>query len=296
MWEAKTARHYGLKALEFIPREFYPSPNQMYSALMERGDHKEVIDFVGPRLHELVSWPVSRGGELTDIGILRHLIAGNIIINPFNINSLQSNGYDVSLGHWYYEFDSLTDQAEHSYPSIMINGNKVPLFNPADRQNVLDVYGAPKQASRMTSMLDDVDESAQKMLGMRNFRFLRNLSLEDSIIILGPHRMILGHTVEYIGGRNVVDTNISGKSSLGRVGVEACSDANKGDVGFTGIWTLEIRNKHNTAVVLPVGDKVATVTFFEVEKPVTGYNGRYAGQIEDWTPDRMLPNWKRGAK
>ncbi|MCX6724593.1 MAG: hypothetical protein NTV20_00625, partial [Candidatus Shapirobacteria bacterium] len=45
---------------------------------------------------------------------------------------------------------------------------------------------------------------------------------EDRIIIINPHEMILAHTQEFIGGRNVVSTMISARSSVGRSLLEVC--------------------------------------------------------------------------
>lgn len=104
--------------------------------------------------------------------------------------------------------------------------------------------------------------------------------LEDEVILIEPSQMLLGHTIEIIGGRNVVSTTISGKSTTGRTGLEICNDANLGSPGFIGQWVLEIRNKFSrNGMFLLVGTQLATIQFWELtELPMRQYSGQYLEQ------------------
>jgi deoxycytidine triphosphate deaminase len=280
--------------------EFYPNPAQLARRLDESPYREDIINYIGGKnqLKRLLRWPKQGRGELTDVGILRHFLAGNIRIEPFNIRRLQTNGYDVSLGEYYYKCIDVDNNGSGArYPVTKTRNGMASVFNPADEQNVSDFYQGPNMAISVSELVRRWYESNRgvgRSEWLDRTRFFEGLEGEDRIIIADPGEMILGHTEEFIGGRNVVDTNISGKSTVGRAGIEVCSDASKGDVGFTGRWTLEIRNKHvASATVLLVGDPYATITFMEVESPVVPYEGRYSIQSGDWKPEMMLPRWKR---
>lgn len=273
---------------------FYPNKGQLQKRFELHPNRDDIRSYLGEDIDRLWRWPKRHGGELSDIGILRHLIAGNIRIDPFDINRLQSNGYDVGLGGNYYT--AFADEQElakrDDYPRLS-TPDRPRIFNPADSTDVESSFSGPFKAVTVNTLLETVN-LAQATPRSANFRVFRGLERTDEIIILPPGQMILGHTIEYIGGSNVVDTTISGKSTTGRLGIEVCSDANKGDIGFIGVWTLEIVNKHpKVAVALVVGQPIATISFFEVEEPSHKYSGRYSNQNQDWTPENMLPNWKK---
>lgn len=67
---------------------------------------------------------------------------------------------------------------------------------------------------------------------------------EDGIMLL-PEKLYLGRTVEYTE-TNLYVPMLSGRSSIGRLGITIHITAGFGDIGFRGFWTLEI------SVVQPV--------------------------------------------
>ena len=71
---------------------------------------------------------------------------------------------------------------------------------------------------------------------------LHGIKPDDLVIILYPHEMILGHTIEFVGGQNVVVPEISGKSTAGRNMIEMCSDANMGNVGSSFLHMTSVAN------------------------------------------------------
>ncbi len=255
----------------------------------------------GREVDELFEWPYQHGGELTDIGILRHMIAQNILIEPFDIRLLQSNGYDVRLGRNYWEIkDPKETNGSGKFARLNHENQTYAILDPLDNLNVRAIYYGPKKAVPFQDLLAEQEQQLKPVPQNEWGRFLEGVEANDQLIILPPKENFLCHTEEFIGGLNVVDTSISGKSTTGRIGLEICSDANKGDVGFQSRWTLEITNKHNrVAVLLLVGQPYATVTFTEVERPVRQYIGSYqSGRtlkelVADWNPERMLPKMKR---
>jgi len=58
-------------------------------------------------------------------------------------------------------------------------------------------------------------------------------------LVLEPHRLYLGRTVEFTETKNLVPM-LEGRSSIGRLGLFIHVTAGFGDVGFKGYWTLEI--------------------------------------------------------
>jgi dCTP deaminase len=66
----------------------------------------------------------------------------------------------------------------------------------------------------------------------------KRLIPEDGLL-LEPHRLYLGRTVEYTETKGLVPM-LEGRSSIGRLGLFIHVTAGFGDVGFKGFWTLEI--------------------------------------------------------
>lgn len=278
---------------------FYPSPEKMKYLLDLHYANKEILAYLekfdaSPEL--LFSWPSERKGTLTDVGILRHLVAGNIEIHPFEHNQLQTNGYDVRLGEWFFMYGGVN---EDSYPSL--DGRKI--YNPTDLLNVRDAWGEPykaMEADRLRKRLEVYPRNFLDSKPVVDINIMNNIRPEDKLILVPGGTMLLCHTEEFIGGKNVITTRISGKSTVGRSLLEVCSDANLGDVGFVNRWALEVVNKnHEGIIIIPAGDSIATIQFEGVEVPIGAYNGRYkagsnlAQTMDAWTPSQMLPTWKR---
>jgi dCTP deaminase len=59
-------------------------------------------------------------------------------------------------------------------------------------------------------------------------------------LLLQPHTLYLGRSVEHTQTRGGLVPMIEGRSSMGRLGLFVHITAGFGDVGFCGYWTLEI--------------------------------------------------------
>lgn len=68
------------------------SPEQLRKALEDSPYCDQIISYAGSQFETLFYWPEHCGGLLTDRGILRHMLAGNIVVEPFDIRQLQPNG------------------------------------------------------------------------------------------------------------------------------------------------------------------------------------------------------------
>lgn len=209
--------------------------------------------------------------------ILWHQSKGNIFINPFDGNNLQTTSYDVRLGRNFFQEQSFRTSFRR-------------IFNPFNPADIKRYWGEPQEAIR-------AEEWA------RGNGPLENIRQDDRIIILGPGETILAHTEEFIGGRNCVTTEMRARSSMGRIGITVCKCAGWGDLGFCNRWTMEMSNHlKDTPVVLVVGMRVAQIAFYEVD-PLGGSYAKTGGQyqttddteemVKKWTPYSMLPKFSR---
>lgn len=212
---------------------------------------------------------------LSQKAILRNIKKGNIIIEPFNEKKLKTTSYDVSLGEWFYK---------ESHPR-----GRATIHNLYDEKSTNTIWEGPFKAEEAKSLIK------------RNGINLTNIKPNDQIILLSPGETILGHTEEFVGGKNICVAKMYARSSLGRNFIEVCKDAGWGDVGYFNKWTMEITNNSQYFTIpLVVGRRVAQMVFYEVEplldkKQNYAKDGKYqlAQDIElvkkSWHPQMMLP-------
>ena len=63
------------------------------------------------------------------------------------------------------------------------------------------------------------------------------IEIPEEGLVLEPHKLYLGRTIEYTETLNLVPM-LEGRSSIGRLGLFVHITAGFGDVGFKGYWTL----------------------------------------------------------
>ncbi len=207
--------------------------------------------------------------------ILEAMKGGDIVISPFKRENLATSSYDVTLGEWYFR---------EKKPNYILNH-----FNIYSKKHTDYVWGT--KATRA--------EKAKNVF--KNFAAFEwsGFGPEDRIILLEPGETVLGHTVEFIGGRNRVTTKMQARSSIGRVFIEVCKCAGWGDVGFINRWTMEItNNSRHYAIPLVVGRRIAQIVFFDTG-PILGPDYSASGKYQTstdlkiikkmWKPEHMLP-------
>ena len=171
----------------------------------------------------------------------------NIIIEPFDERCLGSNSYDLHLS-----------------PKMRVYKNTIPygmvpaIVYKEGRQYTMEDWFSWKCRDRY----DDRNDTYAKYLkgdseyDFRNPKFLidptkSNETIEfeipESGVILNPQFGYLASTVEYTETYNLFPY-IDGKSSLGRNFILNHHTAGRGDDGFCGTWTLEIRVLFPTVV------------------------------------------------
>jgi dCTP deaminase len=77
------------------------------------------------------------------------------------------------------------------------------------------------------------------VLDMRVENQSTELTVPPEGLLLEPHRLYLGRTLEFTETRSFVPM-LEGRSSIGRLGLFVHITAGFGDVGFRGYWTLEM--------------------------------------------------------
>lgn len=212
---------------------------------------------------------------LSQRAILRHMKRGNIIIDPFDKRKLKTTSYDVSLGEWYFK-------EEHPR-------GRATIHNMYDEKSTNTIWSGPHKAGEVKNIM--------KKNGIK----LTNIKLSDRVIMLGPGETILGHTEEFIGGKNVCVAKMYARSSLGRNFIEVCKDAGWGDIGYFNKWTMEITNNSQYFTIpLVVGRRIAQIIFYEAEplidkKQDYTKDGKYhlTDDLDEtkksWNPKMMLP-------
>jgi Deoxycytidine deaminase len=197
---------------------------------------------------------------LSDVDILREREMMNIVIEPFKRINLANCSYDVTLGKYYYR---------SSVPTEFV-------YNPWSEEHIQEYWGQPKEA---------------KILRKDKY----GLKEGQSYIKLRPGERILGHTEEFIGGRNFITSEMKTRSSLARSCIMCCACAGWGDIGYVNRWTMEITSVASCPIVLPIGERVAQIIFLRSSVPYKTYLGKYQTCsdvefiMENWKPEDMLP-------
>jgi len=197
------------------------------------------------------------------------------VIHPFIHEHMAGSSMDVTLGNWYYRTERTSEGS---------------FYNPFDENDVSRYFGSPLKA-----------EIHKDWAERHSRKLFNNIPAEQQIIILRPHERILAHTHEFIGIKAPGTSTMQARSTWGRNGVAVCLDAGWGDPGYINRWTMEIYNMNqHESVVLPVGERIAQVVFYEtgeVDGEYKKMTGKYQTStsddlksiIKNWQPEQMLP-------
>lgn len=183
-------------------------------------------------------------GMLTGDEIIRQVENKNIEIDPFDINRVNPNSYNVRL-HPKLLVYSIGPYIMNNY---IDSNNKIPLT---------------KNINYLDSKLDNP--------------IIEQIIPEDGYI-LQPGVLYIGRTVERTFTDKFIPM-INGRSSGGRLGISVHVCAGFGDIGFNGTWTLEI-----TAVqpvkIYPNMEIAQICWFTPAGDTDILYDGKYNNQIE----------------
>lgn len=252
-------------------------------------DLKKDIEGITSRIEAINSLELNKmkTGVLSDIQIKEEIKNGNIIFYNGDLSQVQNSSVNISFGENFYR-----------------SSRKAKYLNPINNSSILNYWDKLETVKSYSDNLEYYEDNVRKLginLAKENYELLQIIrnevkSLEDKkFMIIFPGETILGHSNEFIGGKNHITTMIKARSSMGRCNITICRDAGWGDIGYINRWTLEITNNSYVPIILPYGMMMAQIVFFytgETEKP---YKGKYQNydSIEDivknWHPSWMLP-------
>ncbi|MEX2007024.1 MAG: deoxycytidine triphosphate deaminase [Candidatus Saccharimonadales bacterium] len=221
-------------------------------------------------------------GVYSNKQIREAISAGHIICHPFNPANVAGSSLDVTLGEWFYRTERTG-----------LSG----FYNPFDKQDVNRYFAGPYKAE------------THRVWSKANGRTLfEGIPANQPIIVVRPGERLLGHTHEFIGIKAPGTSTLQARSTWGRNGVAVCIDAGWGDPGYINRWTLEIYNMNqHESVVLPVGERIAQMVFYEtgpVDGEYVGLSGKYQqatsadlkSLVKKWEPVQMLPKAYKDAR
>jgi dCTP deaminase len=231
---------------------------------------------------------------LSDKDILDEMKLGNVVIDSFNMNQLGPNTYNTTLGEWYYTSNYIKPDTTDWHKTIRHendNVEKPKYINPDNGESIAKYWNV--------SLDSKLNYGAYKAVEIMDTYSAKNYytDIGKSIILLWPGELILGHTIEYIGGRNNITTVMSARSTMGRCGLSVCKCAGTGDVGYIQRWTMEFENHADVPQVLEVGSQKSQITFHRTGPVMRSYESRGQYQTsnnlddmkKNWTPLNMIP-------
>lgn len=115
------------------------------------------------------------------------------------------------------------------------------------------------------SWYEDVDVIDTREDDPEDYLVTEKLEEDDSILV-EPNDFFLISTEEYIEIPDYLECEVTGRSSIGRLGIEVHSTAGLIDAGFKGQIVLEVTNNSNNAVRLYRGQRVAQLVFNRMQR------------------------------
>lgn len=118
------------------------------------------------------------------------------------------------------------------------------------------------------------------VLDMKQPNPFTEITIPEDGFVLQPGILYLGSTVElvqcspnYQTAEKAYTFGVSGRSSIGRLGIYVHATAGFGDAGFSGRVTLELSCIQPVRIYPWV--EIAQIYFYPIEGEVTGYHGKY---------------------
>jgi len=190
---------------------------------------------------------------LTGYEIENRGLEGDITITPWDNKYRNPVSVDLTLG----------DKCLVYQENISIDSESSILFN--HRQ------GVPSDG---TNLYPPPDISLNRLDSRKENKTLE-FTMDPAGFQINPGVIYLMHTVEVVGPGHHAGI-VSGKSSIGRLGIAVHITAGLIDPGFSGQITLEVTCI--MPVILYPGMRICQVSFHEVVGPIQPYAGNYQGE------------------
>ena len=111
-------------------------------------------------------------------------------------------------------------------------------------------------------------------LDMKKDNPCHEILIPEEGFVLEPGKIYLGQTMEWTETKNLVPM-LSGRSSVGRLGISIHATAGFGDVGFKGYWTLELFACQPVRIY--AGSEICQIYYDELTGEYEEYRGKYYG-------------------
>lgn len=124
---------------------------------------------------------------------------------------------------------------------------------------------------------------------------VQRFTIPEEGFVLQPGELYLGSTIEHTISKGVMPY-ISGKSSIGRLGIAVHITAGTGDVGFRGHWTLEITVVKPVRIYagMPIAQILYNVVLGKCDVPYALKPGqKYSEQNALPQPSQMFKNFQK---
>lgn len=122
-----------------------------------------------------------------------------------------------------------------------------------------------------SNTLNKMRRNSQKI----NLDFLKSIPIN-------PGQFMLGHSLEYIKLPKYISSDLEGRSSFARLGIQIHMTAGFVDPGFEGVLTFEIHNSGTNPIMLYPGLRIGQLRFIRIEEPIIGYNNRHTAKYKGW--------------
>ena len=176
---------------------------------------------------------------LTGSKILEEVKNGNIEISDFDAKRINPNSYNLRLG------------------------NKIKYF---DRKVYINPDTGERKGMYSSQIIDPKFPPYMEEYDM----------FEKGELILYPNKLYLASTMEETFTDKYIPC-ISGRSSIGRLGLNVHVTAGFGDIGFKGKWTLELFCIE--PIIIRPGMEICQIYFFEPSGDTSiQYHGKYQNQ------------------
>ena len=255
------------------------------------------------------------GAVLTNLNILKEMANQNVIIQPFNLNHLGTNSYDITLGHKFYRLKKLVNEQtvlDLILWSLIFMCILILLLQILKHFTFLFDFWL--DLSFLLLCLTVLFIAQVVVLGKKNIYYniysqkhvedlwelgeaedhcLDN-NIKQKIIWIYPNEMILSHTNEAFGGKNYILPILSCRSNLARNGISICKCSFMGNINYTNFWTLEIINHTSFKIPLIVGSRVGQVTFFYTGQLLPNYEIQHklTQSKEEKNQQQLMDDWK----
>ncbi|MCL2056745.1 MAG: dCTP deaminase [Oscillospiraceae bacterium] len=110
------------------------------------------------------------------------------------------------------------------------------------------------------------------ILDMKKPLSTKPITIPEEGLVLEPGVLYLGRTHEYTATDKYAP-QLSGRSSIGRIGLYVHVTAGFGDIGFRGYWTLEIECIQPVRIYPMV--EICQICYYEVQGDYSLYEGKY---------------------